>query len=579
MIGHKLVEGRYEQMLANSSTAAICAGPDNLILSWNAAAEQLFGYTRDEAIGQPLGIIIPPRLRAAHEAGLLRAVRSGSARLAGQAVEVLAMHADGHELPVDLSLSMWTEDGRQMFGALIRDISDRQAARQRLEHLAHCDTLTSLPNRNALHARLAHHIGGEPCALLLLDLDGFKHVNDTLGHNVGDALLAGVAQRLSAAADDTGFVTRPGGDEFAILVTGCADPLRLDALAARIFAALEVPFELGGKSIFVDTSIGIAMAPRDGDTVEQLLAHADLALYSAKGDGGGVRRFFAPAMQNRAEQRHRLGTELRRALARGELELWYQPQVALHDGRLTGAEALLRWHHPEQGLLRPPAFIDVLGESAVASEVGDWIIDQACATLAAWREAGHGELRMGVNLFPAQLRSGRLIEVVTAALERYRLRPAQLEVEITENTVLRQNDQSSELLAALKALGVRIAFDDFGTGFASLSLLQKYPLDRLKIDKSFIAQIDHHAGDAAIVRAVVGIARTLGLGIIAEGVETEQQERTLVRLGCDEVQGFRYGRPVNAAAFAAAHFGRAAPPDSALAAVPHRHSVLRAGHG
>ena len=549
MPGSGVVEDRYEQMLAHSATAAICAGPDNVIVSWNAAAEQLLGYTADQAIGQPLAIIIPPRLREAHAAGLARAAKSGSARLAGQAVEVLACHAQGHELPVDLSLSMWTEDGRPMFGALLRDIADRQAARRQLEYLAHCDTLTSLPNRNALHARLADHLANGPCGLLALDLDGFKDINDTLGSRRGDALLAGVAQRLVKATEDLGLVTRPGGDEFAIVVPDCADPLRLDALAQRIFGMLRLPFEIGGESLFVATSIGIALADQDGITVEQLLSRADLALYSAKGDGGGVRRFFAPAMQNRSEQRHRLGTELRRALARGEFELWYQPQIGMAERDLRGAEALLRWHHPVHGLLCPGAFIDVLGQSAIAEDVGDWIIDQACRTLAAWQAAGIDCPRIGVNLFPAQLRSGRLCAVITAALARHGLAPDRLELELTENTVLRHTDQSTDQIAALKGQGVHIALDDFGTGFASLSLLQRFPLNRLKIDKGFVARIDADAGNAAIVQAVVGIARTFGLGIIAEGVETAAQERALRAIGCAEAQGFRYGHPMPADAF------------------------------
>ncbi|WP_342356631.1 sensor domain-containing protein [Novosphingobium aerophilum] len=459
-------------------------------------------------------------------------------------MEVLACHADGRELPVDLSLSMWTENGQPMFGALLRDIADRQAARRRLEHLAHCDLLTALPNRNALHARLAEQLSIGPCGLLALDLDGFKDINDTLGPGRGDALLAGVAQRLVKATEDLGLVTRPGGDEFAILVPDCADPLRLDALAQRIFSMLRLPFEIGGESLFVDTSIGIALAPEAGGTVEQLLSQADLALYSAKAEGGGVRRFFAPAMHNRSEQRHRLGIELRRASSRHEFELWFQPQVAFEGRRLEGAEALLRWHHPQHGLLSPGVFIEVLGQSSIAEDVGDWIIDQACGAMAGWRAQGLDCPRVAVNLFPTQLRSGRLFGVVTAALARHGLAPDQLELELTENTVLRQSDHSTELLAALRTLGVRIALDDFGTGYASLSLLQRFPLDRLKIDKGFVARIDEDAGAAEIVQAVIGIARTYGLGVIAEGVETKAQELTLRALGCAEAQGFRYGRPM-----------------------------------
>ncbi|OWK27846.1 putative bifunctional diguanylate cyclase/phosphodiesterase [Sphingomonas mucosissima] len=543
-------QDRYGQMLSNSATAAICAGSDNLILSWNSAAEGLFGYSAQQAIGRPLSIIIPERHRAAHDAGLARAVKAGRARLAGQAVEILALHAEGHELPVDLSLSMWFEGGRPMFGALLRDVTDRCRAQRRLEHLAHCDTLTSLPNRNALQARLADTLGKGPCALMMLDLDGFKHVNDTLGHTVGDELLAAVAVRLSDVTGDAGFVARLGGDEFAILLENCADPLLLDQLATRIFKSLQMSFELAGQSIFIDTSIGVAMAPNDAAGAEQLVSCADLALYNAKGEGGGTRTFFARAMQSRSEQRLRLSAELRTALAKGEFELWYQPQVLLADARLVGVEALLRWRHPVHGLLQPHMFIDVLERSSVAESVGDWIIDEACLTAAEWKRCGLGKVRVGVNLFPAQLRSDRLFQVVSDALARHGVDADQLELEITETTVLRHTNQSTRALRKLRASGVGVAFDDFGTGFASLSLLQRYPLTRLKIDRSFVAQIERKAGDAAIVGAVIGMARSLGLTVIAEGVETAGQEETLNALGCDEAQGYRYGRPMLAEAVA-----------------------------
>jgi diguanylate cyclase (GGDEF)-like protein/PAS domain S-box-containing protein len=534
-------------MLASSATAAICAGADNLILSWNTAAEQLFGYSADEAVGKPLSMIIPDRLRAAHNAGLARAVQTGRARLAGHSVDILALHASGSEIPVDLSLSMWVEDGKPMFGALLRDIADRHSARQRLQHLAHCDTLTSLPNRNALHEILAANVGKVPCSLMLLDLDGFKYVNDSLGHSVGDRLLSEVAMRLVAATGPTDFVARLGGDEFAVFLSNCADPLRLDQLASQIFEALHPPFELVGQSVYVGTSIGIAMSPNDASDVEQFLASADLALYSAKNGGGGARTFFARAMQDKSEARHRLSSDLRQALANDEFELWYQPQICLADRSLSGVEALLRWRHPHHDLLTPQVFMQVLEDSAIAEEVGSWIVEQACADAAQWELAGLRSLRVGVNLFSAQLRSSRLYEVVSAALQKHGRSPSNFELEITENTVLRHSNQSTKALRKLKALGVGIAFDDFGTGFASLSLLQKYPLTRLKIDRSFVAKIDRKAGDAAIVKAVVSMAKSLGLEVIAEGVETPEQEAALVRLGCDEAQGYRYGRPMPAA--------------------------------
>jgi EAL domain-containing protein (putative c-di-GMP-specific phosphodiesterase class I) len=268
-------------------------------------------------------------------------------------------------------------------------------------------------------------------------------------------------------------------------------------------------------------------------------------------------------MQNNSEQRHRLGSELRQALANGEFELWYQPQVRLSDAELSGFEALLRWRHPVHGMLPPQVFIDVLEHSAIAEEVGDWILDQACAAAAQFEQNGLGSLRVGANLFADQLRSGRLFGVVTSALQRHGLSPDQLELEITENTVLRHNNRSTKALQRLKSLGVGIAFDDFGTGFASLSLLQKYPLTRLKIDRSFVAGVDRKAGDAAIVRAVIAMASSLELKVTAEGVETAAQEEALVRLGCDEGQGYRYAQAKPAAEIIADHLNGCLGADAA----------------
>lgn len=535
---------RYGQMLANSATAAICANDNNVIISWNTAAEQLLGHSADFAVGKKLSIIIPPDQRAAHEAGMARAVKSGQTLLGGKSVDILALHADGREIPVDLSLSVWFEAGKPMFGALLKDIADRYTAQQRLEYLAHCDPLTSLPNRNAMHAKITTEISKSPCSLLLLDLDGFKEVNDSLGHSRGDQLLAAVAKRLTTAVADSGYVARLGGDEFAVLLSDCVNPIEINEVTKRIFESLHLPFELVGQSIFVGTSIGIALAPQDADDVEQLLSSADLALYSAKSDGGGKRTFFTRAMQNTSEQKRRLGVDLRQALLNDEFEIWYQPQFSLKNFQLSGVEALLRWRHPVHGILVPQIFIDVLDESAIAEEVGDWVIDQACATAARWNQSGLKPLRVGVNLFPSQLRTGRLFRVVSTALARHRVCASQLEIEITENTVLRHDNQSVKELKQLRAIGVGIAFDDFGTGFASLSLLQKYPLTRLKIDRSFVSRIDRKVGDEAIVTAVIGMARSLGLAVIAEGVETAKQEAALVRLGCEEVQGYRYGYPM-----------------------------------
>ena len=547
MTNSRLSDIRYEKMLAGSATAAICAGPDHQIVSWNKAAEALLGHRAEDAVGRSLTMIIPEHLRAAHEAGWKRAVNAGKARLAGQAVEIPALHADGHEVPVDLSLSMWFEDGRPMFGALLRDVTDRKLARQRLEHLAHFDSLTSLPNRNAMQGHMEAAIAEGSCALLMLDLDGFKHVNDTLGHSQGDALLALVAGRLSDAIGENHMVARLGGDEFAVLVVDGDDPRTLHQLAEKIRESLKKPIELSGQMLFVDASIGIALAPADASSAEELLRKADLALYSAKAKGGCARSFFNRAMQSVSERRHRLNVDLRGALERGEFQLLYQPQVRLDDGMLVGVEALLRWAHPRHGLLRPQEFIEALEHNPVVGDVGDWVVDQACAAASYFQRTGLGPIRVAINLFARQLRTGGLYPTVTEALDRHGLAGDSLELEITESTVLQDNHLQIRDLGLLKDIGVQIAFDDFGTGFASLSLLQRFPLTRLKIDRSFVGRFDRQGKDLAIVDAVITMARKLGLQVIAEGVETSEQAAILRKLNCTEAQGFLYGCPMTVA--------------------------------
>lgn len=549
MVVHLQARSRYEQMLAKSATAAICASADHIIVSWNTAAETLFGHSAEYAIGKPLSIIIPHAKRADHSAGFDRAVRKNKTHLSGKSTDVLALHADGHEIPVELSLSMWFEAGIPMFGALMRDISDRHTAQQYLQYIAHRDPVTTLPNRFAMQRKITDELNSAPCALLLLDLDDFKQVNDTLGHSVGDQLLASVSMRLTEAVGDSGYVARLGGDEFAILIPACANPIEVSAVTDKIFEALNVACNLAGQSIFASTSIGIAMAPGDATDVEQLMSNADLALYAAKNDGGSKRTFFTRALQSGAERMRKLSVDLRQAFANNEFEIWYQPQFSAENLQISGVEALLRWNHPEHGILLPHTFMEVLDKSVIAEEVGNWVINEACAAAANWNCIEQTPLRVAVNLFPAQLCTGRLYEVVTTALAHHGIRAAQLELEITENTVLRHNKNGIKDLAKLRKLGVGIAFDDFGTGFASLSLLQKYPLTRLKIDRSFIAKIDKNVGDEAIVTAVVAMAKSLGLTVIAEGIETVRQEAVVRRTGCNEVQGYLYGRPVSSNTF------------------------------
>src|SRR5215831_12462660 len=375
------------------------------------------------------------------------------------------------------------------------DITEYARAEQQLERLAHYDQLTGLPNRLSLQKELGRLLSGDcitPTAIAMFDLDGFKDVNDTLGHSIGDQLLIEVGHRLTELAEGAAQVCRLGGDEFVVIVPDCGDPRVIAEIVDTILKRLAEPFEINGNILHVGSSAGISIAPNDAEQADDLIANADLALYQAKADGGKVYRFFLPALRARAQARRGLGIELRRAFAEGELELHYQPQLRLVDNAVIGAEALLRWRHPERGLIAPAAFIDALSESSIAAEVGTWIICSACEQAASWRGMGLALDRIAVNLFPAQVYNMGLAADVEAALRATGLPPDCLELEITENAAL-TGDAPDATLQRIDALGVKLAFDDFGTGYASLTYLTRFPVWRIKIDRGFVARITDSA--------------------------------------------------------------------------------------
>jgi diguanylate cyclase (GGDEF)-like protein len=447
--------------------------------------------------------------------------------------------------------------------AFLLRLSGRQFKRlfeseAKLKHLAHYDKLTGLANRvslqddlsEALHANLSP--AGGATAIAIFDLDGFKDINDTLGHSLGDRLLQEVAKRLIELAADDGQFYRLGGDEFVLIKSNCGDPREIARVVDAVLKRLSEKFEISDHQLFIGASAGIAIAPADGADIEELVSNADLALYEAKSAGGNAYRLFVPVMRAKTVVRRELDAELRRASANREFELFFQPQVRASDGAVVGAEALLRWRHPERGILAPGAFIGALGESAVALEVGRWILRSACEQAAAWRLAGY-PLRIGVNLFSAQFHGETLIEDVEAALRHSGLPAGALEIEITENIALGEQEESLQALRTLRARGVKVAFDDFGTGYASLSYLARYPLTRLKIDQSFVRKLvgAYTLADTAIVRSIIVMAHNLGLEVIAEGVETATQAAFLRAERCEELQGYLYAKPLAAADFEA----------------------------
>ena len=421
----------------------------------------------------------------------------------------------------------------------LEDVTEVRRDQARIEHLAHYDVLTDLPNR----ALLQRHAGellkdgeGRPFAILYIDIDEFKRINDTLGHLIGDEFLKGVAERLRQSVGPDDFIARLGGDEFAILQRGMGNAGDVQALVARIYQALRTPFDCHGHHFSSDASIGIAIAPRDGSDLFDLLKNADLAMYAAKAAGRRTYRFFDPAMQQRASHRRELEADLRAALALGGLELHYQPQVDLHSDRVTGCEALLRWRHPVRGMVSPADFVPVAEETGLIEEIGQWVLRTACAEAAGWP----ADVRIAVNVSPIQFRSETLSLKVASILAETGLDPRRLELEITEAVLIADDDAALATLNQLRALGVHIALDDFGTGYSSLQYLQHFPFDKIKIDRSFVKEVTRNASSASIIRAVVSIAADRDMITTAEGVETLQQRETVQNLGCTQMQGFLF---------------------------------------
>lgn len=443
---------------------------------------------------------------------------------------------------------------------ILQDVTEERAVEAKLERLAMHDDLTGLPNRAAFTDHIRHRLSGLDdtggFALLYVDVDHFKHINDSIGHPAGDTLLCEIARCLLELKDDSDFVARLGGDEFAVLLDLGKTGKRPREFAEHLLGALQTPFDLDGVKEYVSCSVGIALGPVDGHTVDVLMRSADLALYAAKDAGRSTYRSYSADMRIAAERRHSLAMELREAITEHQFELHYQPITQLKSGELTGFEALIRWHHPLRGLVSPAEFIPVAEENGLIAQIGEWALREACNTAAGWPS----HLKVAVNFSVSQFRDAGLLQTLVHVLDETTLCPGRLEVEVTESVFLADNVQGIPLLKAIKELGVRIAIDDFGTGYSSLSYLKSFPFDKIKLDKSFVSAIQTDAGDLAIIRAVAGIARGFNATTLAEGVETEAQLRLLRAEGFDEVQGFLLGKPMPKYAAEALIAAEMAPP-------------------
>jgi diguanylate cyclase (GGDEF)-like protein/PAS domain S-box-containing protein len=539
-------ENSYQLLVENITDYAIyLLDPNGIVTNWNLGAQRFKGYTRDEIVGQSFRRFFTEadRQDGLPERILATAAKEGRYEGAGWRVR-----KDGTHFWADVVVDAIRDESNTLLGfaKITRDISERRKNEERLHWLAHYDTLTLLPNRMTIRSTLDDAVEGGSATLLMLDLDGFKEVNDTLGHPAGDAILRAAGDRLKSCVGDKGTVGRLSGDEFAVVIPDLADPLEAARICDSLVEAFRAPFNWEDQDSHLGLSIGVAMAPSHGDSAEILLANADLALYRAKAEPRKTFCLFEPPLREAAVARRHCDQELRRAVAEGQLELFYQPLVRLSDYCVTGAEALLRWRHPQRGLIAPDAFLSVLEGGSLAPAVGDWVIREAVAQVRKIRDLGAETFRMNVNLFATQLRRGKLTVTVVAALDENGLPPDALELEITENIFLHHGDAMIEPLRQLREIGVGIAFDDYGTGFASLSLLKRFPLSRLKIDRSFVSDLCTDSEDAAVVRAIAYLGESFGLEVTAEGIEREEQRMRVRELGCESGQGYLFGRPMPA---------------------------------
>ncbi len=547
---HRVSRQRARLLRDQTALGMIEWDADFRVRDWNPAAEQIFGYSREQALGQHAHFILAKQQRELIHTSVLEALLQ---QRGGSRSQNANQTRDGCIIECEwFNTTLVDESGRTLgVTSLIQDVTESKRAEQQLLHLARHDQLTGLLNRAALAGQVQEAIeqtqpDGSPLALVFIDLDGFKHINDSLGHRAGDSLLCQQARRLSMLVRRGDSVARLGGDEFMLLLPQC-DAAAAAELVQRLSGQLAQPCMVEGGEISVTSSMGIALYPQDGTDFDTLLRCADMAMYRAKRDGRNTWRGFQPDMLAQVQRRLRLENALRRALENNELMLYYQPQLEIGSGRLVGLEALLRWQHPELGWISPAEFIPVAEECGMIIPIGEWVLCEALSQLQHWQQASHPLVRVAVNLSAGQFQQANFAQRVQQLLETYAVPARLLELELTESVAMCQPALAVSIMDALNVLGVKVSIDDFGTGYSSLSYLRRLPLDTLKIDRSFVADIVEDKEDRAIIQAIISLAQTLGLKTLAEGVETEAQLKWLQQYGCDKVQGYYFSRPLPAA--------------------------------
>jgi len=543
------MEARYRGLLEAAPDAMVVVDQGGEIVLLNVQAEKQFGYRRDELIGQKVKNIIPKGFAERLVADALRSAEDALAQQIGTGIELNGRRKDGSEFPIEIMLSPLEGAEGVLVTAAIRDITTRKKAEALMIHSSEHDFLTGLPNRMLLSDRVNQAIRlairhKKKVAVLFLDLDGFKHINDSLGHPTGDKLLQSVGKRLVDCVRGSDTVSRQGGDEFVVLLSEEDDSEDVSVTAKRMLRAVAEAHFVDQHDLHVTCSVGVSLYPDDGLNAETLIKNADTAMYQAKENGRQTYQYFKPAMNVRAVERQSLEESLRRALERQEFVVHYQPKINLNTGRISGAEALLRWTHPTRGPVPPGQFIPVAEDCGLILPIGTWVLRQACQQAQAWVDAGLPLGTMAVNISAMQLRNESFVEGVFAILQDTRLDPRLLELELTESVLMKHAESTASILTALRERGVQVAVDDFGTGYSSLSYLRKFPIDALKIDQSFVSQITTVPDEIIIVKAVIGLGRSLKLRVVAEGVETQEQLAFLQAYQCDEAQGYYFSRPV-----------------------------------
>ncbi|HVL76059.1 MAG TPA: EAL domain-containing protein [Noviherbaspirillum sp.] len=536
----------------NSSEAMSVVDANGMIMTVNPAFTEITGYSAEEAIGRHMSLIDSPRAtRKIYRA--MRRTLDENGRWTG---ELWGRRRNGQEFLRWLSIStIYNDDGSvQSRVGLFSDITRRREADEMIWRQANFDALTDLPNRSMFRDRLEQaikkaHRADQQVALLFLDLDSFKEINDTLGHAVGDRVLQAVAQRLQRCVRDSDTVARLGGDEFTVIIGELAEKNSIERVAQQILHVLSDPFHIGGEQLYASASIGITFYPDDGTRVDELLKHADQAMYAAKAQGRNCYSYFTRAMQEAALTRKRLVTDLRRALAEGEFCLHYQPIVDLATGAVHKAEALVRWNHPARGLVSPSEFIAVAEETGIIGEIGDWVFREAVRQACVWRAGIDPDFQISINVSPAQFLHGGRDSGWIRRLEEIGLPGAGVVLEITEGLLMDGRPETIATLLHLRGYGIQIALDDFGTGYSSLAYLKKFRIDFIKIDQSFVRNLAPGSDDLALCEAMIVMAHKLGIRLVAEGVETEAQRGLLAANGCDHGQGYLFARPLPAAAF------------------------------